>query len=246
MDREKLKTSLDHLTPSSEQRQRMLRNIRTQAPAKKRFSYLKLGVAMAALFGVFFLFTEALPLLKGDGPAPMAAQAPAEDQAIAESSGMLGSEARSQGVDYAFLLQHTPWQSEQTPASLPVFTRVEASKSALATKVENFRGEGFTYSVPEVSGYEARIVSFLVHFSIRYDDGTAQEALPYEAVRSVRVKSYAEALKELTLGNNSAGQAFDVSSVNSGQLLYVEQGEELLPVYRFQVQDALIDVEAIK
>lgn len=246
MNREQLKASLERLSPSEEQRKRMLDQIHKGAPSNKRLPFFKLGAALAALFALFFLYTELLPFGENNKSAPMAAEAPTADQAVTESVSMAGSESLHRGADYDFLLEHTPWKAEQTPASLPVFAKQNEDKEdGLQTERMEIPGEDYTYSVPVESTYEAQIVAFLVHYSIRYSDGTTEES-QVSMVRTVQVKSYDQALEELSQGKNSKQRAVQQSQVQSGQLLYVEQDDELIPIYRFKVQDEWIDVQAIK
>lgn len=245
MDREQLKKSLDTLSPSEEQRRRMLRNIQAQKPVRRTNWFLRAGAAVAALFAVFLIVTQLLPFMgMGRTNAPAAApQAP--DMAVAESAPVAAAEQEKlSAVDYDFLLEHTPWTKDRTPQSLPVFVPSDSVKNT-DTGAQTIEGDGFTYSVPAAGSYEEQIVAFLVDATLEQGEAKAQNT-GYLALRTVQIRNYDEALAELLEQNTDLTE----TDVLAGQLLYTEHACELVPVYRFKVKTAVgenfLDITAIK
>lgn len=238
MNKHQLKQSLHELSPTTEQKQAMLRNIRRAQPdtSQQRFRWLwRVSSAIVGLVIVIGLW-QLLPQLRSaqDVQAP---EAMAEKIVEEEASPMAAADEAAAQPDRFVLsdeefdreLAQTPWQSDRTPESLPIFMPGLDEIAASEERYEEAEMESSGDLTLE-SNYTAAIVEYAVHRPM----GEADHQLALSVTDQVAIISFEEAKQRLSDQVGGLGP----TDITAGYLSYTRPEEASLihPIYRFRYQ----------
>lgn len=226
MNKDQLKNSLHELTPSQDQKQAMLRNIRQAKPSRTPIRrYASAFVVIVLLFGVIRLLPS---LLSQNGLAEEAevAMMKGDDAAGTEAADVATTISAPREApmeldwkDFEQELTETPWNAGQPPTKLPIFLRSEL----LSAQQKTAQPELFT----KLSDGEQAIVTYA------YGSDLVNITPEYQLTELVSIKTYAQAKDEL----EQQIPELNPSDITAGFLSYIPAhlGEsELIPVYRFR------------
>lgn len=218
MTKEQLKQSLDQLSPSEEQRQQMLRNIRQAKPEKKTPIFWKLASALAVMV-LLFGIAKVLPAFAPTASEEMtmrSAEEPATTMMAPNEMAAADAQVSFAWKDYDEELANTPWR-EDFQGPLPIY-RMSSELTSGSPKQE------------EASAPENKPASDLLDYAYKDSLSTSGYTLG-EMTDIISFDQAKDRLVELT--------GIKKSDIVDGFLSYtpIDSGEtELVPTYRFRYQ----------
>lgn len=236
MTKHQLKQSLHELTPSNEQKQQMLRQIRqANTQNNTRTGWLWRVSSVVVLLAIAIGLWQLEPFLERVAPmADMAAPAEAENQTEimaadepVESPKMESTQAPEalastfSPADFAREIAETPWQADRLPDSLPVFMpgpEETARPRQTMTASEPYSDQEYSNAIVDYSVY--RVLE------------ETQEHLSLAVTDQVELISFDEAKDRLL----SQLPAVTKQDIIDGYLTYSRLDESTLihPIYRFK------------
>ena len=231
MNKEQLNKSLHELSPTSDQKQAMLRSIRHAAGEKPAPTGMRWRWISAFAVLVLVIAVWSLPSLERD-----AVTADSLDMARkqAPESTLSGMNEESEAAPEVAILQsessfdrelaETPWQPDRTPQALPVFVAGSEDASSPADEVS------VTAELSEEDRYRDEIVDYSVYRVVEQSD----QAVSLTMTDMVEVIGFEEAKDRLIQSTPDLQQ----EQIVAGYLSYSlpEETELIYPIYRFRYE----------
>lgn len=239
MNKDQLKKSLHELTPTENQKQNMLRNIRQAQPEEKKLqiSWLwritSVAIMLVIVIGLWQLMPHLQAVRSPEAPEEaVPADVASMDQAVEEEAAAPMAAEESQNKQrmanedsqmFDLELAETPWQSDRVPQSLPIFM--------LGMDVVSATEESETsIDVDTEQGY----INAIVDYSVNRLMEEADHQLVLSVTDQVAIISFDEAKERLIQQTAD----LKLSDIQAGYLSYTRPTESELihPIYRFRYE----------
>lgn len=155
MNRHQLKNSLHELSPSLEQKQAMLRNIRQAKPQRFQLRRLvPLAATVLLVLGLIRIWPAMTPTMdkRMAEPNTMATEALMIEDSNVEAAQMEMVGVADPIADYERQLAETPWKPEQTPSQLPMVRLAEGVQADTDANLTAYDQAIVDYLFPQMDG----------------------------------------------------------------------------------------------